>query len=157
MSFPVYGRDSGNTLLNWAPKITAIKKTLANFLSPLEWGEYTPVMAPLLASMTVPNLYVSSGNYFRLHKTVFFTATIQNTFGGVASAAINISLPVTPKATDLNRAHIAVGRIVDNVTTYMAQGFIAFGPNVQVARYDSSARALGVTCTTYINGFYMVD
>lgn len=151
ISFPVI-ENTKATLKNWSIKLSKLNQRVQSIVNLLEWNTWDVVLSAS-GAMTISNVSKESFWFFRIGKTVFFSATATFTTGGTASPTIRGALPYPAENEPLDYSFSSL--VVDSaggiggISTLSANrdGF-------HVSRYDGANWSLGSNRLFRITGFY---
>lgn len=153
MSFPLYGKNYTATLLNWAPKLTALKKLLELKENAPEWVDWTPTFSAT-APLTWTGVTVAYAKYRVLSNKVEFIVSGNGTTGGGPGGIVTFTLPVTVKTIF---GIVFNGFVVESGGAIYAATVTAADPvTMNVRRYDQGNYAIGAGHSIAIQGFYEI-
>lgn len=143
------------SLIRWGSEIRAI-----DFLTSesLIWKDYEPTFSAS-GAMTFTRTSSLRAKYLEVGDLVFLSVQAVGTLAGVASSAINFSLPVpsTEGSNGSNHGYPMHGYVVDNGAVVTALSYTQDSGLVAVLRYDAANWTAAPTTgqTFAINGFYV--
>lgn len=154
MSFPLFGKNYTATLLNWAPKLTAIRSAVTELLTPLEWGTWEPSNVSGAGTAITRNYCA----YFRLFKTVFAIVYLEVTTTAATSGNVIIPLPIEAKHNDSGTFYEGFsGSCYDGGNVISAYGRIVNGTELYASRYDGANWGGGTGRQIRLLGFYRTE
>jgi len=140
-----------NDIISGAPFIAMYDGTDYLLLNPVlsDIQSWTPTLSQG-GAMTWTSTSIDKARYFRQGRKVFFTVKVTGTTGGVASADLSFTLPVTAQDT-----HYGGGGLALNTGTRQSCHWTLFSTSAAtVTLYDASNWALGANTGFTINGWY---